>query len=155
MGDAVGTVRAYRFVPFTLDPRTGELTSSAGRTLLRDQPFRLLLALLERPGQPVTREELTRRLWPSGVYIDFDQGLNKAVNHLRDVLGDSAEQPRFIETLPRKGYRFIAPVASDVVPVSEDGAREGSPRNHVRQRRAGDAAGPAAAGPPPAAARRD
>src|SRR5262245_13680611 len=113
MGTAVETAHAYRFGAFTLDVRTGELTSSKGRTSLREQPLRLLLALVERPGQLVTREELTSRLWPSGVYVDFDRGLNKAVNHLRDVLGDSAEQPRFIETLPRKGYRFIAPVAAD------------------------------------------
>src|SRR5262245_27553201 len=110
MGNAVETARAYRFEAFTLDVRTGEMTSSDGRTPLREQPLRLLLALVERPGQLVTREELTSRLWPSGVYIDFDRGLNKAINHLREALGDSAEQPYFIETLPRKGYRFIAPV---------------------------------------------
>src|SRR5262245_6397430 len=110
MGNAVETARAYRFEAFTLDVRTGEMTSSDGRTPLREQPLRLLLALVERPGQLVTREELTSRLWPSGVYIDFDRGLNKAVNHLREALGDSAEQPQYIETLPRKGYRFIASV---------------------------------------------
>src|SRR5262245_13434080 len=133
MGNAVETARAYRFEAFTLDVRTGEMTSSDGRTPLREQPLRLLLALVERPGQLVTREELTSRLWPSGVYVDFDRGLNKAVNHLREALGDSAEQPRFIETLPRKGYRFIAPVSSDSDRATEDGARE-RPRVTLRHR---------------------
>lgn len=140
MRNAAGTGTVYRFGPFTLDAQTGELTSPAGRTLLREQPYRLLLALLERPGQLVTREELTSRLWPSGTYVDFDQGLNKAVNHLRDTLGDSAEHPRFIETLPRKGYRFIAPVASGVAPVAEDGVRDGGPRNRARRPMAAAAA---------------
>src|SRR5262245_12739487 len=127
MGNAVETARAHRFGAFTLDVQTGELTSSDGRTSLREQPLRLLLALVERPGQLVTREELTSRLWPSGVYVDFDRGLNKAVNHLRDALGDSAEQPRFIETLPRKGYRFIVPVSSDADPATQGEARDERP----------------------------
>jgi len=105
--------REYRFDPYTLDARTGELSNAGHRTLLREQPFLLLLALLERPGDLVTREELIRRLWPDGTFVDFDRGLNKAVNHLRETLGDSADNPRFVETLPRKGYRFIAPVAHD------------------------------------------
>ena len=122
MGNAADTVRAYRFGPFTLDARTGELTGTDGRTSLREQPLRLLLALLERPGELVTREELTSRLWPSGVNVDFDRGLNKAINNLRDALGDSVEQPTFIETLPRKGYRFIAPVTFERIRAAgEDG----------------------------------
>jgi TolB-like protein/DNA-binding winged helix-turn-helix (wHTH) protein/Tfp pilus assembly protein PilF len=113
MGNGVQTTRVYRFGGFTLDARTGELSQAGQRTPLRDQSLHLLVALLERPGELLTREELTERLWPDGTFVDFDRGLNKVVNHLREALGDSAQQPRFIETLPRKGYRFIAPVAGD------------------------------------------
>src|SRR6185436_8990951 len=102
--------RVYRFGAFAVDARTGELSHDGCRTPLRDQSLQLLLALLEEPGELITREELARRLWGPDTFVDFDRGLNKAVNHLREALGDSAEQPRFIETLPRKGYRFIAPV---------------------------------------------
>src|SRR5262245_54675848 len=114
MGTTTQTFRVYRFGAFTVDIRTGELTSAGQRVPLREQPLQLLLALLERPGELITREELTRRLWPAGTFVDFDRGLNKAMNHLRDALGDSAEHPQFIETFPRKGYRFIAPVTQDV-----------------------------------------
>jgi TolB-like protein/DNA-binding winged helix-turn-helix (wHTH) protein len=110
MANGVRTARVYHFEDFAVDARTGELTHAGRRTPLRDQSLQLLLALLERPGELITREELTERLWPSGTFVDFDRGLNKVVNHLREALGDSAEQPRFVETLPRKGYRFIAPV---------------------------------------------
>jgi len=113
MGTALHTVRMYRFGVFAVDARTGELSNAGRRTRLRDQPLQLLLALLERPGELVTREELTRRLWPADTFVDFDRGLNKAMNHLRDALSDSAEHPQFIETLPRKGYRFIALVTRD------------------------------------------
>src|SRR5262245_45621962 len=111
MGLGAHTAHKYRFGAFTVDARTGELSNSGRRTPLRDQPLQLLLALLEHPGDLVTREELTRRLWPADTFVDFDRGLNKAINHLREALSDSAEHPQFIETLPRKGYRFIAPVA--------------------------------------------
>jgi len=97
----------FRFGGFELDPRTGELTSEDRKTLIQEQPLNLLLALLERPGELVTREELTGRLWPAGTFVDYERGLNKAVNKLREILKDSAEHPQFIETLPRKGYRFI------------------------------------------------
>ena len=113
MANGVRTGHVYQFGAFTLDARTGELTQGGRRTPLRDQSLHLLLALLEQPGQLLTREELTGRLWPAGTFVDFDRGLNKVVNHLRDALGDSAEHPRFVETLPRKGYRFIAPVTTD------------------------------------------
>src|SRR5215470_13782703 len=113
MGTAPNSVRVYRFGAFAVDARTGELTDGGERTPLRDQPLQLLLLLLERPGELVMREELTRRLWPEGTFVDFDRGLNKAMNHLREALRDSAEHPQFIETLPRKGYRFIAPVTMD------------------------------------------
>jgi DNA-binding winged helix-turn-helix (wHTH) protein len=107
MGNPLQTPRVYRFGAFELDARTGELFSQGQRTQLRDQPLQLLLALLANPGELVTREELTRKLWPDGTVVDFDRGLNKAVNKLRDALGDSADEPQFIEALPRKGYRFI------------------------------------------------
>jgi TolB-like protein/DNA-binding winged helix-turn-helix (wHTH) protein len=124
MANGVRTARVYQFGEFTVDARTGELTRAGLRTPLRDQSLQLLLALLERPGELITREELTERLWPGGTYVDFDRGLNKVVNHLRDALGDSAEQPRFVETLPRKGYRFVAPVAS----AGEDVETAAAPR---------------------------
>ena len=110
MGNTVPDGRVFYFGAFTLDARTGELTNAGRRTRLREQPSQLLLALLERPGELVAREVLISRLWPAGTYVDFDHGLNKAVKHLREALGDSAEHPQFIETLPRKGYRFMAPV---------------------------------------------
>ena len=119
MGNGVRTGRVYQFGTFTLDARTGELTQGGRRTPLRDQSLHLLLALLEQPGQLLTREELTGRLWPAGTFVDFDRGLNKVVNHLREALGDSADHPRFIETLPRKGYRFIAPVTTDGTDLEE------------------------------------
>lgn len=101
-----------RFGAFELDLRTGELRKAGARVSLPDQPFQLLKALLERPGDLVTREELRQRLWPAETFVDFEHGLNAAVRRLRDALGDSAEASRFVETLPRRGYRFIAPVAS-------------------------------------------
>ena len=110
MGNGVRAGRVYCFGTFAVDARTGELSQAGRRTPLRDQSLQLLLALLEQPGELVTREELRDRLWGAGTFVDFDRSLNKAVNHLREALGDSAEQPRFVETLPRKGYRFIAPV---------------------------------------------
>src|SRR4051812_28685783 len=105
--------RFYRFDVFTLDVKTGELRHQGKRTHLRHQPLQILLTLLEQPGELVTREALVKRLWPAGTFVVFDRGLNKAINHLREALGDSVEQPRFIETLPRKGYRFIAPVSKE------------------------------------------
>jgi TolB-like protein/DNA-binding winged helix-turn-helix (wHTH) protein/tetratricopeptide (TPR) repeat protein len=131
MEHPVRNARSYRFDIFTLDVRTGELTHAGERLLLREQPLQLLLALLEQPGELVTREALVSRLWPAGTFVDFDRGLNKAINYLREALGDSADGPRFIETFPRKGYRFIAPVTRD-----DDETPEESP-----PRRAGSHAG--------------
>jgi DNA-binding winged helix-turn-helix (wHTH) protein/TolB-like protein len=103
--------RRFRFGTFELDPRTGELRRNGFRLALPDQPLQVLIALLEQPGELVTREELQRRLWHGETFVDFEHGLNAAVRRLRDVLGDSAETPRFVETVPRRGYRFIAPVS--------------------------------------------
>ena len=102
---------SVRFGAFQLDLRTGELRKSGTRINLPEQPFQVLKALLDRPGDLVTRDELRQRLWPAETFVDFEHGLNAAVRRLRDALGDSAEMPRFVETLPRRGYRFIAPVA--------------------------------------------
>src|SRR5690242_16849786 len=102
-----GTERIVRFGMFELDQRTGELRKAGLRLGLQDQPLQVLTLLLERPGGLVTREELKERLWPADTFVDFEQGLNAAVKRLRYVLGDSAVTPRFIETLPRRGYRFI------------------------------------------------
>jgi cholera toxin transcriptional activator len=100
----------YRFGLYEADTRTGELLREGTKIKLQDQPFQVLLALLERPNEIVTREELRLRLWPSDTFVDFDHGLNTAINKLRDALRDSASNPRFIETLARRGYRFLAPV---------------------------------------------
>ena len=99
-----------RFGIFDVDAESGELRRQGARIRLPEQPFQALLALLERPGQVLTREELQNRLWPSGTNVDFDRGLNKAINRVREALGDDAENPRFIETLPQRGYRFIGHV---------------------------------------------
>jgi DNA-binding winged helix-turn-helix (wHTH) protein len=102
-----------RFGPFVLDLRSGELQASRGRSCLRGKAFEALVLLLERPGEVVTREELRGRLWPSDVFVDFDNNLNAAVNQLRRALGDSADAPRYVETLPRRGYRLLVPVTLD------------------------------------------
>jgi serine/threonine-protein kinase len=105
-----GKGHAIRFGVFEVDLDTGELRKQGVRIKLRDQPFQILRLLLAHPGEVLSRDELQKQLWPGDTFVDFDRGLNKAVNHLRDALGDSAESPRFIETLPKRGYRFIAPV---------------------------------------------
>jgi TolB-like protein/DNA-binding winged helix-turn-helix (wHTH) protein/Flp pilus assembly protein TadD len=104
-----------RFGAFELDLRTGELRKAGVRVNLPEQPYQVLRTLLDRPGDLVTREELRQRLWPAETFVDFEHGLNAAVRRLRDALGDSADSPRFVETLPRRGYRFIAPVSRNGV----------------------------------------
>src|SRR5215469_5729910 len=99
-----------RFAAFEVDFQTGELFKHSRRIKLQTQSFLILASLLERPGEVLTREELCQKLWPSGVFVDFEVGLNAAINRLRSVLDDSPEKPRFIETLHRRGYRFIAPL---------------------------------------------
>lgn len=103
-------LRLIRFGVFEADLQAQELRKQGMKVKLQDQPFQLLVMLLERPGELVTRDEVRQKLWPGDTFVDFDHGLNNAVNRLREALGDSAETPRFIETLPRKGYRFVAPV---------------------------------------------
>lgn len=106
--------RIARFGVFELDLAAGELRKNGTKLRLQEQPFQVLALLLERPGDVVTREELRQKLWPADTFVDFDHSLNTAVNKLRETLGDSASSPRFIETLARRGYRFIAPVQSSV-----------------------------------------
>jgi TolB-like protein/Tfp pilus assembly protein PilF len=99
-----------RFGVFEADLRVGELRKSGARIRVQEQPFQILVMLLQRPAQVVSREELRQKLWPGETFVDFEHGVNSAVARLRDLLGDSADSPRYIETLPRRGYRFIAPV---------------------------------------------
>jgi len=115
---------SFRFGEFDLDVQLAQLRRSGNRVALQEQPFQLLLLLVQRPGEVVTRDDLRLRLWPADTFVDFDQGLNAAVRRLRQALNDSAENPRFIETVPRHGYRFIAPVDTTLAP---DGQRSQSP----------------------------
>jgi cholera toxin transcriptional activator len=111
--------RVIRFGVFEADLTAAELRKSGVRIRLQEQPFQVLAYLLQHPGEVVSREDLRQRLWPSDTFVDFDHSLNTAVNKLREALGDSASSPRYVETLARKGYRFVAPVqAPEVVPVA-------------------------------------
>lgn len=135
--------RIYRFGAFELRTETGELSKHGTRMKLQIKPLRVLEALLERRGELVTREELCKRLWPAGTFVDFESGLNTATNRLRAALGDSAESARYIETAPRLGYRFICPVteveedesvpliatASPQSPIMLSDSASGSPSN--------------------------
>jgi TolB-like protein/DNA-binding winged helix-turn-helix (wHTH) protein/tetratricopeptide (TPR) repeat protein len=109
------TKQVIRFATFEVDPHAGELRRDGSRVKLQEQPFQVLLALLERPGDVVTRQELRTKLWPADTFVDFDHSLNAAVKRLRDALGDTAENPRFIETLARRGYRFLVPLQGQAV----------------------------------------
>src|ERR1700690_2635295 len=109
MAETVRQLRLLRFGDFEVDPRSGELHKAGVKLKFGGQPFQALIILLEHPGEVVTREELQKRLWPD-TFVDVEHNLNTAINKVREVLGDSAESPRFVETLPRRGYRFIAPV---------------------------------------------
>ena len=130
-------VRRYRFGVFDADEATGELRRQGVRLRINAQPFQVLLMLLDRPGALVTREEISHTLWPDGTFVDYDHGVNSAVNRLRDVLGDAAGSPRYIETLARRGYRFIAPVERItgneilVAPGEATTIVESSPQTHV------------------------
>src|SRR5512134_2626328 len=96
-----------RFASFELDCRSRELCEGARRVRLQDQPFEILRLMLERPGEVVTRDELRQRLWPEGTFVDFEHSLNAAIKRLRAALGDEADNPKLVQTLPRRGYRFI------------------------------------------------
>src|SRR5271157_676947 len=103
--------RIVRFGSFEVDLQEGKLTKGGIRIRLQEQPLRILVLLLERPGQLVTREEIRQKLWSRDTFVEFDDALNTAVRKLRAALNDSADNPRFLETVPRRGYRFVAPVA--------------------------------------------
>lgn len=102
--------RRYRFGAFEADAATGELRRQGVRVRIHAQPFQVLMMLVERQGEVVTREEISGELWPEGTFVDYEHGVNSAVNRIREALGDKAASPRFVETLARKGYRFVAPV---------------------------------------------
>jgi TolB-like protein/DNA-binding winged helix-turn-helix (wHTH) protein/Tfp pilus assembly protein PilF len=116
MGPTAPSPRLIRFGVFELDLRSGELLKQGRKIRLEGQPVKVLICLLENPGELVTREELHRKLWPSDTFVNFEHGLNAAVKRLRQALNDAAENPRFVETLPRRGYRFIAPIQAIAAP---------------------------------------
>jgi DNA-binding winged helix-turn-helix (wHTH) protein len=118
--------RVVRFGVFEVDRAAGELRKSGVRIRLQEQPFQILLFLLDRPGDVITREELREKLWPADTFVDFDHSLNTAINKVREALGDSASNPKYVETLARRGYRFLATVE----PVQESLAKE-SPVVHA------------------------
>ena len=104
------TLETFRFGEFDLDVDAGELRRNNRRLKLQPQPFKLLLLLVRRAGSLVSREEIRAELWPDGTFVDFDQSVNFSIKQIRDVLGDSAERPLYIETVPKRGHRFIAPM---------------------------------------------
>ncbi len=120
------TTETLRFGPFELDVRSRELRKGKTRVRLQEQPFEILRMMLERPGDVVTREELCSRLWPNGTFVDFEHSLNAAVKRLRAALGDEADNPRFVETLPRRGYRLIAGLDDTEPPVGDAAPPPGS-----------------------------
>lgn len=136
-----------RFGVFEVDLRAGELRKHGLKLRLQEQPFQILTLLLERAGQVVTREELQKRLWQEDTYIDFGHGLNKAISKIRDALGDSADSPRFIETVARRGYRFLADVK--VVALSPLPATEMTPDQQEVNSSDRDISDPDIAEPPP------
>src|SRR5947207_11297869 len=109
---STGSGRLVRCGEFEIDERAGELRKEGIKVRLQEQPLQILQILLEHPGEVVTREELRKRVWPTDTFVDFDHGINNAIKRLREVLGDIAETPRYIETLPRRGYRFVERVES-------------------------------------------
>ena len=134
MSDPAVDPKLLRFGLFELDLEARELRKSGVRIKLQDQPFQILAMLLERSGEIVTREELQKRLWPEDTFVDFDLSLNSAVKKLRQALGDDSENPRFIETLYRRGYRFIGPVNGTSLPSAPTpGSAEAPPAPPVER----------------------
>ena len=142
--------RRIRTGLFEVDLRAGELHKEGVRVPLQEQPFRVLSVLLERPGEVVTREELQTRLWPADTYVGFDEGINTAIRKLRMAFGDSADNPRFIETLPRRGYRFIAPVSESLTtaPSAESISKTSEPEHGPKTDASDGARSPGAAQSP-------
>jgi len=110
MGGGQSSSELIRFAGFELDTQAGELRKNGSRIRLQEQPLQILRILLEQPSRVITRDELRQKIWPSDTFVDFDHGINNAIKRLREALGDTAETPRFIETLPKRGYRFIAAI---------------------------------------------
>src|SRR5207253_11274034 len=132
--------RTRRFGVFEVDLRAAELRKRGVRIKLQEQPFQILSLLLEHPGEIVTREELRQKLWPAHTFVDFDRSLNKAMTKLRSTLGDSAESPRYVDTIPRHGYRFLAPVrdhpeGAEATTFSASRFTVGHPRNACGERK--------------------
>lgn len=145
--------QVIRFGAFEVDLRTGELRKHGLRIKLQDQPFQILAMLLDYPGQLVTREQIKERLWPAETFVDFDHSVNTAIRRLRDALSDSADQPRYVETLPRRGYRFIAEVQpaemaepAKVIPISTPAAEAPTPASVVPAERTEPSPRPASPG---------
>src|SRR6185369_17008465 len=111
---AVTEKQKVRFWPFVLDVHSGELHKNGFRLKVQPQPIQVLTILLEQPGELVTREEIRTRIWPSDTFVDFEHGLNTAVKKLRQAVGDESDTPKYIETLPRRGYRFIGKLDSEL-----------------------------------------
>ncbi|HSY65885.1 MAG TPA: winged helix-turn-helix domain-containing protein [Terriglobales bacterium] len=141
MGSTAAVTRILHFGVFEVDLKACELRKQGLRLKLPEQPFQVLVVLLENPGEIVTRDELRNRLWQGDTFVDFDHGLNNAVMRLREVLGDSSDNPRFVETIPRRGYRFIAPVAGSFIPAP-------SPPHQEPESVHGQVAGPQLIEPP-------
>ena len=134
--------KVVRFGVFELDLASEELRKNGVRVKLTEQPFQVLVTLLERPGELIKRDKLRQKLWADDTFVDFDHSLNAAINKLREALGDSAGNPRFVETVPRRGYRFIAPVEGAVTPrAGEDSAGEDSNDTRSAAAAASDASG--------------
>src|SRR5579884_1540222 len=131
MGAAVQIPDPLRFGVFEVDLKAGEIRKSGIKLKLGGQPFQVLTTLLSRPGEIVTREELQKQLWPDS-FVDTERNLNTAINKIREVLGDSAENPRFIETVPRRGYRFIAPITGNGFGKSGNGASQEQEKSFER-----------------------
>lgn len=129
-----------RFGPFELDIDAAELRRDGRRVKLQPQPFRLLLLLTSRPGSLITREEIRTDLWPEGTFVAFDQAVNFAIKQIRDALGDSADRPTYLETVPRQGYRFVAPITGAepprATPAADPGAGTGTGTTTVRLQKA-------------------
>ena len=109
----------FRFGVFEIDPSARELRKHGVRIKLQEQPFAVLLILLEKRGQLVTKEELQQRLWPADTFVEFDKGIYNAIKRLRETLGDQAETPRYIETIPKRGYRFVGNVDAPIFPAQQ------------------------------------
>jgi DNA-binding winged helix-turn-helix (wHTH) protein/Tol biopolymer transport system component len=133
----------FRFGVFEVEPRSGEVRKGGSRIKLQDQPFKVLLVLLEHPGEVITREELRARIWPNDSFGDFDHAVNVAVAKLRNALGDSADMPRYVETLPRRGYRFIFPLTEKGPLTEKPGLRRADGAEKAEALTEGSVAGPA------------